>query len=69
MVRLLMELAVLECRIAALELAAGGIGKGARLLARASYFLRLRADGVLEPERRGYNETVSPTAAIRSTSA
>jgi hypothetical protein len=46
--RLLMELAVIECRMAGLALGGGEIGAGARSLARASYYLRLRAGEVRE---------------------
>jgi hypothetical protein len=40
---MLMELAVIECRLAALALSGGEVGEAVRSLSRASYFLRLRA--------------------------
>ena len=51
--RMLMELAVLECRLAALALSGGEVGEAARSLSRASYFLRLRAREDEPPARAG----------------
>jgi len=57
---LLMELAQIECRLAALALAGGEVGEGARSLARAAYYLRLRAG---EVEARRHHPRPTPARA------